>query len=67
MDQSTRSDQDTLLIADYVGQCPSGQFFVTGTSPEQPFAQNVEIFLRHEYCGKPEDGFDADFDAAERR
>ncbi|MBV72484.1 MAG: hypothetical protein CMH52_14260 [Myxococcales bacterium] len=61
---STTTDVNTLLVADYVEVMGTGEFHLTGDSQDDPFAQRAEIFLRHEYCGKPEDGFDADFEAA---
>ena len=61
---SSSVDAETLLIADFIEVSDIGQFHVTGETVEQPYAQRAEIFLRHEYCGKPEDGFDADFAAA---
>ena len=55
---------NTLLIADFVEVSSTGAFHLTGMNSDQPHAQKAEIFLRHEYCGKPEDGFDATFEAA---
>ena len=55
--QSDEVDQLTLLLADSIMVMEEGTLFISGSSPEQASAQNVEVFLRHEYCGLPGDGF----------
>ena len=60
---STSAEINTLLLSDFVEVSSTGAFHVSGLTERAPYAQRAEIFLRHEYCGKPEDGCDATFEA----
>ena len=60
---SSSADANTLVMSDYIEVSDVGELYVTGATPQHPYAQRAEIFLRHEYCGKPEDGFDAQLSA----
>ncbi|MGB0591136.1 MAG: hypothetical protein ACPGU1_15780, partial [Myxococcota bacterium] len=52
--QSSPDAGKTLLVTDAVHVMESGAFFVTGADAATP-ASDAEVFLRHSYCGKPED------------
>ena len=51
--QSDEPTQKTLLITDAISV--HGALFVSGSTTQE--AQNVELFLRHEYCGLPENEY----------
>ena len=55
--QSDEAEQLTLLLADSIMVMEEGNLIISGSSSEQASAQNVEVFLRHEYCGLPGDDF----------
>ena len=55
--QSDTGTIHTLLIADSIMVMEQGTFVISSSNPDQPGAQSVEVFLRHEYCGLPGDGF----------
>ena len=44
----------TLLIADALTVEETGELHITGVSEDDPDAHKVELFLRHEFCGRPE-------------
>ncbi len=49
--QSDSASSTTLVIADSITVGMDGELHVGGSSAPAPYAQNAEIFLRHEYCG----------------
>ena len=49
--QSDSVSTKTLVMADAINVFMGGEFHLGGTSTLTPYAQNAEIFLRHEYCG----------------
>ncbi|MEC7987608.1 MAG: right-handed parallel beta-helix repeat-containing protein [Myxococcota bacterium] len=51
--RSGSTAEKTLLIADSI--TVHGEFYLTGETASQ--AENAEIFLRHEYCGLPENDY----------
>ena len=55
--QSDSNVTQTLLIADSIMVMEEGTFVISSSNPNEPGAHSAEVFLRHEYCGLPGDGF----------